>query len=199
VADLRGRRVLLGVTGGIAAYKAAFLARLLTGAGADVTAILTASATRFVGADTFAGLTGNPAHTSVWDMPGEVLHVRLAHEADLLVVAPATANTIAKLAWGLADDLLSAVALEFAGPMVVAPAMHEGMWEAAATQHNVGVLRERGVRFVGPVPGALAHGDVGMGRLASPTRSPPRRSLRWDSPSRARRRGASTRSPGDTC
>jgi phosphopantothenoylcysteine decarboxylase / phosphopantothenate---cysteine ligase len=168
VADLRGRRVLLGVTGGIAAYKAAHLARLLIAAGADVTAILTASATRFIGADTFAGLTGNPAHTSVWDAPGEVLHVRLAHEADVLVIAPATANMIAKLAHGLADDLLSATALESRGPVVIAPAMHEGMWESDATQHNVGLLRERAVRFVGPVEGALAHGDIGMGRMAEP-------------------------------
>jgi phosphopantothenoylcysteine decarboxylase/phosphopantothenate--cysteine ligase len=121
-----------------------------------------------VGPDTLAGLTGNPAHVSVWDAPGEVLHVRLAHEADVLVVAPATANTIAKLAHGLADDLLSAVALEFRGPVVAAPAMHEGMWEAAATQHNVGVLRARGVLFVGPVVGALAHGDTGAGRMAEP-------------------------------
>jgi phosphopantothenoylcysteine decarboxylase/phosphopantothenate--cysteine ligase len=168
MADLRGRRVVLGVTGGIAAYKAAYLARLLVAAGADVTAILTTSATRFVGSDTFAGLTGNLAYTSVWDAPGEVVHVRLAHGTDVLVIAPATANTIAKLAHGIADDLLSAVALEFDGPVVIAPAMHEGMWEAAATRHNVGTLRERGVRFVGPVQGALAHGDMGMGRMAEP-------------------------------
>jgi phosphopantothenoylcysteine decarboxylase/phosphopantothenate--cysteine ligase len=166
--DLRGRRVLLGVTGGIAAYKAAYLARSLVALGADVTAILTASATRFVGADTFSALTGKPAHTSVWGAPGDVLHVRLARDADLLVIAPATANTIAKLAHGLADDLLSAVALEFDGPVVCAPAMHEGMWNAPPTRHNVHELRARGVRFVGPVEGELAHGDVGMGRMSEP-------------------------------
>ena len=168
MADLRGHRVLLGVTGGIAAYKAAFLARLFVAAGADVTAILTESATRFIGADTFAGLTANRAYSSLWDSPGEVVHVRLAHDADLLVIAPATANTIAKLAHGLADDLLSAVALEFDGPVVLAPAMHEGMWDAAATQHNIETLCERGVTLVGPVEGALAHGDTGMGRMAEP-------------------------------
>jgi phosphopantothenoylcysteine decarboxylase/phosphopantothenate--cysteine ligase len=168
VADLRGRRVLLGVTGGIAAYKAAFLARSLMAAGADVSAILTDAATRFIGLDTFAGLTGNPAYASVWDAPGEVLHVRLAYETDLLVIAPATANTIAKLAHGLSDDLLSAVALEYRGPVVLAPAMHEGMWQASATQHNIGALRERGVRIVGPTQGELAHGDTGWGRMAEP-------------------------------
>jgi phosphopantothenoylcysteine decarboxylase / phosphopantothenate---cysteine ligase len=168
VTDLRDRRVLLGVTGGIAAYKAAYLARALVDAGVSVTAILTPSASRFIGSDTFAGLTGNRAYASVWEEPGEVVHVRLAHGADLLVIAPATANTIARLAHGLADDLLSATALEFDGKVVLAPAMHEGMWTSAATQHNVGILRARGVRFVGPVVGPLAHGDSGMGRLAEP-------------------------------
>lgn len=165
---LRGRRVLLGVTGGIAAYKAAVLARALQDEGAVVTAVLTASATRFIGLDTFSGLTGNPAYSSVWDAPGSVLHVELAHAADVLVIAPATANVIAKLAHGLADDLLSAVALEHAGTVVVAPAMHEGMWQAAATQHNVRTLAGRGARFVGPAEGPLAHGDHGVGRMSEP-------------------------------
>jgi phosphopantothenoylcysteine decarboxylase/phosphopantothenate--cysteine ligase len=166
VTALRGRRVLLGVTGGIAAYKAASLARELQRAGADVTAVLTASATRFIGADTFAGLTGHPAYTSLWEAPGEVLHVRLAQGNELAVIAPATGNLIAKLAHGLADDLLSATLLEFDGPVVVAPAMHAGMWAAPATQTNVRTLRARGVRFVGPVDGPLAHGDEGMGRMS---------------------------------
>ena len=165
---LRGRRVLLGVTGGIAAYKAASLARELQRAGAEVTAVLTASATRFIGADTFAGLTGQPAYTSLWEAPGEVLHVRLAQTHDLAVIAPATGNLIAKLAHGLADDLLSATLLEFDGPVVVAPAMHAGMWAAPATQANVRTLLARGVRFVGPVDGRLAHGDEGMGRMSEP-------------------------------
>lgn len=165
---LAGRRVLLGVTGGIAAYKAALLARLLTGAGAEVTCVLTDAATRFVGADTFAGLTGRPAYTSLWERPGEILHIRLARECDLAVVAPATANILAKLAHGLADDLLTSTLLELTGPLVVAPAMHEGMWRHPATQANVSTLRARGVGFVGPVEGALAHGDSGWGRMSEP-------------------------------
>jgi phosphopantothenoylcysteine decarboxylase/phosphopantothenate--cysteine ligase len=168
MADLRSRRIVLGVSGGIAAYKSAHLARELTRAGAVVTAVLTESATRFVGAETFAALTGNPAFTGLWDVPGEALHVRLAHEADLAVIAPATANTIAKLAHGLADDLLSATMLEFDGPLVIAPAMHTGMWAAPATQHNVAALTARGVIVVGPVDGELAFGDEGLGRMSEP-------------------------------
>jgi len=156
------------VTGGIAAYKSAIVARLLTGAGAEVTTVLTEAATRFVGADTFSGLTGREAFTSLWQRPGEVLHVRLAHEIDLAVVAPATANVIAKLAHGLADDLLTAVLLEYEGRVVLAPAMHTGMWSNPATQANLATLRERGVRFAGPTEGALAHGDSGMGRMSEP-------------------------------
>jgi phosphopantothenoylcysteine decarboxylase/phosphopantothenate--cysteine ligase len=160
--------VLLGITGGVAAYKSAHLARLLTAAGAAVTVVMTESATRFVGPDTFAALTGRPVHTSLWERPGEVLHVRLAHEADLAIVAPATANLLAKLAHGLADDLLTSTLLEYAGPLVIAPAMHTGMWEHPATRGNVETLERRGVTFVGPVEGALAHGDSGVGRLAEP-------------------------------
>ena len=165
---LAGRRVLLGVCGGIAAYKAAYLARALRADGAEVTAVLTASATRFVGTETFAALTGNPVHASLWDAGAAVVHVDLAHANDVLVIAPATATTIAKLAHGLADDLLSAAALEFGGPVVVSPAMHAGMWSSPATQANVATLSARGVRFVGPVDGALAHGDEGVGRFAEP-------------------------------
>jgi len=168
VTGLTGRRVLLGVCGGIAAYKAAYLARALRADGADVTAVLTASGIRFVGVETFAGLTGNPAYASLWDAGGTVVHVELAHAADVLVIAPATANVLAKLAHGLADDLLSAAALEFHGPVVIAPAMHTGMWASPATQANVALLAARGVRFVGPVEGTLAHGDEGAGRLAEP-------------------------------
>ncbi len=156
------------MTGGIAAYKSAIVARLLTGAGAEVTTVLTEAATRFVGADTFSGLTGREAFTSLWQRPGEVLHVRLAHEIDLAVVAPATANVIAKLAHGLADDLLTAVLLEYEGRVVLAPAMHTGMWSNPATQANLATLRERGVRFAGPTEGALAHGDSGVGRMSEP-------------------------------
>ena len=160
--------MLLGVTGGIAAYKAALVARLLEGAGADVSVVLTENASRFIGPDTFAALTREPVYSSLWDRPGEVLHVRLAHQADAAVVAPATANVIAKLANGHADDLLSATLLEARCPLVIAPAMHTGMWEHPATSANVEVLRERGARIVGPVSGRLAHGDEGLGRLAEP-------------------------------
>jgi phosphopantothenoylcysteine decarboxylase / phosphopantothenate---cysteine ligase len=163
-----GGRVLLGVTGGVAAYKAAHLARLLGASGLDVTVVMTESATRFVGPDTFAALTGNPVHTSLWERPGEVLHVRLARESHVAVVAPATANVMAKLAHGLADDLLTSTLLEFAGPLVLAPAMHSGMWEHPATRTNVEALIARGARIVGPVEGSLAHGDRGIGRLAEP-------------------------------
>ena len=163
---LTGRRVLLGVAGGVAAYKVAGVARLLAAAGADVHVVMTASAARFVGADTFAALTGNPVHASLWEEPGTVLHVQLAHEADVALVAPATAHTIAKLAHGMADDLLSATLLEADVPLVIAPAMHTGMWQHPATRGNVATLEERGVRFVGPVAGPLAHGDEGVGRLA---------------------------------
>jgi phosphopantothenoylcysteine decarboxylase/phosphopantothenate--cysteine ligase len=160
--------VLLGVSGGIAAYKAALIARLLGSAGAEVSVILTENATRFIGPDTFSALTGAPAHTSLWERPGEVLHVRLAREADVAAVAPATANVLAKLANGLSDDLLSATLLEATCPLVLAPAMHTGMWEHAATRANIETLRARGARFVGPASGPLAHGDEGVGRLAEP-------------------------------
>jgi phosphopantothenoylcysteine decarboxylase/phosphopantothenate--cysteine ligase len=165
---LAGRRLLLGVTGGIAAYKAAYLARLLRERGADVQVVMTPSATRFVGPDTFAALTGKPVHSDVFERSEAVLHVRLAHEADAALVAPATANILAKLAWGIADDLLTSTLLEFSGPLVVAPAMHSGMLEHPATRENFETLRGRGVTIVGPVEGALAAGDTGMGRMSEP-------------------------------
>lgn len=165
---LAGSRVLLGVTGGIAAYKSAYLARLLRERGANVQVIMTPAATRFVGPDTFAALTGNPVHSDVFERTDVVLHVRLAHEADAAVVAPATANMLAKLTWGIADDLLTSTLLEFGGPLVVAPAMHSGMHQHPATQGNLETLRERGVIQVGPVEGPLAAGDQGMGRMAEP-------------------------------
>lgn len=165
---LEGRRVLLGVTGGIAAYKAAYLARLLTDRGAEVQVIMTPAATRFIGLDSFAALTGRPVHSDVFERPEAVLHVRLAREADVAVVAPATGNALARLALGIADDMVSSTLLEYAGPLVVAPAMHTGMWMHPATRANLDALRERGVRIVGPVEGALAAGDAGMGRMAEP-------------------------------
>lgn len=165
---LAGRGVLLGVTGGIAAYKSAILARRLVEQGADVHVVMTPAATRFVGPDTFAALTGNPVHSDVFERTETVLHVRLARGVQAAVVAPATANVIAKLAVGIADDLLTSTLLEFAGPLTVAPAMHSGMHAAPATQRNLATLEERGVAIVGPVAGPLAAGDEGMGRMAEP-------------------------------
>src|SRR5947207_685500 len=165
---LEGRRVLLGVTGGIAAYKAVLLARLLVQARADVQVVMTPAALRFVGADTFAALTGKPVRSEVFEDVDQVLHVRLAREADAAVVAPATANVLAKLALGLADDLLTSTLLEARCPLVVAPAMHTGMYEHPATQAHLMTLSERGVSVVGPGTGALAAGDDGTGRMSEP-------------------------------
>ena len=165
---LAGRRVLLGVTGGIAAYKACILTRLLTQAEATVQVVMSPSATRFVGTDTFAALSGRPAYTEVWEEPGSVLHVRLARGADVCLVAPATANVIAKLSGGIADDLITSTLLEATCPLVVAPAMHSGMWEHPATQANVRALQERGTLVVGPARGPLAARDDGVGRMAEP-------------------------------
>jgi phosphopantothenoylcysteine decarboxylase / phosphopantothenate---cysteine ligase len=165
---LRGRRVLLGVAGGIAAYKAVFLTRLLVQAEAVVQVVMTPAALRFVGADTFAALTGRTVHSDVFEEVEQVLHVRLAREADVAVVAPATANTLAKLALGLADDLLSSTLLEARCPLVAAPAMHTGMYENPATQSHLAALRDRGVVIVGPASGDLAAGDEGPGRMAEP-------------------------------
>jgi phosphopantothenoylcysteine decarboxylase/phosphopantothenate--cysteine ligase len=165
---LKGRRVLLGVTGGIAAYKACILTRLLRLRGASVRVVMTRSAERFVGPATFAALSEHRVYTDLFEEPGQVLHVRLAHEADVVVVAPATANVIAKLAFGIADDLLTSTLLEAEAPLVLAPAMHTGMWTSAATQANVTTLAERGARVVGPVRGSLAAGDEGPGRMSEP-------------------------------
>ncbi len=166
LAPLSGARVLLGVSGGIAAYKAAELARELMRAGAEVQPVLTAGGESMVSRATFAALTGRPVPASVWEDPAGVTHVALGRWGELLLVAPATAHTIAKLAAGLADDLLGNVALAFGGPVVVAPAMHTEMWEHPATQANLALLTERGVRVVPPATGPLTSGDVGPGRLA---------------------------------
>ncbi len=165
-AVLAGARVLLGVTGGIAAYKAAELARELQRAGAEVQPLLTESGERMVSRATFAALTGRRVPASVWDDPAAVEHVALARWGQVLVVAPATAHTLARLAAGLADDLLTNVALAFGGPVVVAPAMHTEMWEHPATRANLATLEARGVRVVPPASGPLTSGDVGPGRLA---------------------------------
>jgi phosphopantothenoylcysteine decarboxylase/phosphopantothenate--cysteine ligase len=152
-------RVLLGVTGGIAAYKACELARRLLGAGHEVFPLVTRGAERFVTKETFAALT----HNSVDDDPYPHLT-----QADLLVIAPLTANTLAKLAYGLADDVLTEAALAHAGPVLIAPAMNTRMWEHPATQANVETLRARGIEIVGPAEGALAEGETGMGRMSEP-------------------------------
>ena len=165
---LQGRRVLLGVTGGIAAYKSCILVRLLRLQGASVRVVMTRSAERFVGPATFAALADHRVYTDVFEEPGVVLHVRLAHEADIAVVAPATANVIAKLAQGIADDLLTSTLLEATCPLVLAPAMHTGMWEHPATQANVNAVSSRGARIVGPAHGSLAAGDEGTGRMTEP-------------------------------
>jgi phosphopantothenoylcysteine decarboxylase/phosphopantothenate--cysteine ligase len=165
---LAGRRVLLGVTGGIAAYKACILTRLLRLRGAQVRVVMTRSAERFVGPATFAALSDHRVYTDLFEEEPGVLHIRLAHEADAVVVAPATANVIAKLAFGIADDLLTSTLLEARGPFVLAPAMHTGMWENDATQSNVATLVERGARIVGPSRGSLAAGDEGIGRMSEP-------------------------------
>jgi phosphopantothenoylcysteine decarboxylase / phosphopantothenate---cysteine ligase len=166
--SLQGSKILLCVTGGIAAYKSAYLARTLSQLGADVRVVMTRSAERFVGAQTFAALTGNPVATELFDNVGDVAHVELARGAQLAIVAPATANSLAKLALGFADDLLSATLLTVACPILIAPAMHTEMWEHPATAHNVATLRGRGVRFIGPDEGSLSSGDSGAGRLAEP-------------------------------
>jgi phosphopantothenoylcysteine decarboxylase/phosphopantothenate--cysteine ligase len=165
-APLAGKVVVLGVTASIAAYKAAMLLRLLRKAGATVHVILSESAKRFVGESTFRGL-GAEVHTDMWSAPGE-LHVELGARADAVLVAPATADVLSRLAQGRADDLLTATVLCRRGPLVLAPAMHPRMWHDAAVAHNVTVLAERGATFIGPVEGEVASGDVGLGRLAEP-------------------------------
>ncbi len=161
-------RVVLGVSGGIAAYKAALLLRLFTEAGHDVTVVPTAASLHFVGAATWEALSGRPARTDVWTGVEGVPHVRLGREADLVVVAPATADLLARAAHGLADDLLTSTLLTARCPVVLAPAMHTEMWEHPATRANVATLRERGVHVVDPGSGRLTGADTGAGRLPDP-------------------------------
>ncbi|MBM6403751.1 bifunctional phosphopantothenoylcysteine decarboxylase/phosphopantothenate--cysteine ligase CoaBC [Phycicoccus sp. CSK15P-2] len=161
-------KVVLGVAGGIAAYKACTLLRLLTEAGHDVTVVPTASALRFVGEATWAALSGRPVHTDVWSDITEVPHVRIGQEADLVVVAPATADLLARAATGQADDLLTTVLLTARCPVVMAPAMHTEMYEHPATQANISTLTERGVHVVPPASGRLTGKDSGPGRLPEP-------------------------------
>jgi phosphopantothenoylcysteine decarboxylase/phosphopantothenate--cysteine ligase len=161
-------RVVLGVSGGIAAYKAAELLRRFTESGHDVTVVPTASALRFVGAPTWAALSGKPVADDVWHDVHEVPHVRIGQTADLVVVAPATADLLAKAAHGLADDLLTNTLLTARCPVVFAPAMHTEMWEHAATQENVATLRRRGCLVIEPAEGRLTGADTGKGRFPEP-------------------------------
>jgi phosphopantothenoylcysteine decarboxylase/phosphopantothenate--cysteine ligase len=165
---LSGKRILLGVSGSIAACKAADLASRLTKAGARVDAILTAAASRFVTPLTFQSLTGRPAPADLWSEEAHILHVGLADGADLLVVAPATADILAKLAHGLADDLLTVTALAARCPLLVAPAMDAGMFEHPAVQANLATLRARGATVIGPADGRMASGLEGRGRMLEP-------------------------------
>ena len=163
-------RVLLCVCGGIAAYKAAELLRRLRDAGADVQVAMTDNAQRFLTAQTFQALSHRPVRTSLWDEGAEAAmgHLELAGWAQRVIVAPATANTIAKLAHGLADDLVSTLCLATEAPLAIAPAMNHRMWRHPATQANVAVLRSRGVQVIGPDDGPLAEGESGPGRMAEP-------------------------------
>ena len=170
---LKDKRIVLGVTGGIAAYKACTLASHLTQGGALVDGVMTEAATRFVDPLTLEALTGRPVYTSMWEtsqrgLPTHIAHVGLGHAANLLVIAPATANTIAKLAHGVADNLLSTLALAARCPLLLAPAMDVGMWSHAATQANVAILKERGAHMAGPARGRMASGLEGQGRLLEP-------------------------------
>lgn len=161
-------RVVLGVSGGIAAYKACELLRRLTESGHDVRVVPTASALNFVGAATWSALSGHPVSTEVWNDVHEVPHVRIGQHADLVVVAPATADMLAKAAHGLADDLLTNTLLTARCPVVFAPAMHTEMWEHPATQENVATLRRRGAVVIEPAVGRLTGVDTGKGRLPEP-------------------------------
>ena len=160
--------IVLGVTGGIASYNAAELLRLFTESGHSVRVVPTGSSLKFVGAATWEALSGKPVQTGVFDNVDQVAHVRIGQSADLIVVAPATANTLAKAAHGLADDLLTTTLLTARCPVVFAPAMHTEMWEHPATQANVATLRSRGNLVVEPAVGRLTGKDNGKGRLPDP-------------------------------
>ena len=166
---LVGRRVLLAVTGGVAAYKSAIVARRLVEKGAEVKVILTDSALEFIGRQTFAAITGTEPHTSLFGDASSVSpHTELARWCEVVVVAPTTASTIGKAATGISSDLVSATLLATQSPVLIAPAMHTEMWEHPATRRNIETLRGDGYHFIGPMSGELAGGDVGIGRVAEP-------------------------------
>jgi phosphopantothenoylcysteine decarboxylase/phosphopantothenate--cysteine ligase len=168
--SLSNKRILLGITGGIAAYKSAELARLFSKAGAVVRVVMTRAACEFITPLTMQALSGNPVHRELLDETAEAAmgHIELARWADLVVVAPASADFIARLAHGLADDLLATLCLATDAPVLVAPAMNQAMWRNPATRHNCGVLTQRGVDLLGPGSGSQACGDTGPGRMLEP-------------------------------
>jgi len=167
---IQGKRILLGLTGGIAAYKSAELVRLMIKAGADVRVAMSEAATRFISATTLQALSGQPVWTDLWDarVPDGMGHIELSRDRDLIVVAPASADFIAKVAHGLANDLLSALCLARRCPLMIAPAMNVEMWENPATQRNVIALRDDGVALAGPEASDQACGETGMGRMLDP-------------------------------
>lgn len=167
---LTNKKIVLGVTGGIACYKSCEIVRLLTTDGADVHVVMTKSATMFVTPMTFQALSGNPVRTKLFELPreSEMNHIQLADTADLILVAPATANMIAKAAHGICDDLLSTVLCSTKAPVVFAPAMNVNMYENKVTQSNITTLKKIGHTFIGPVKGSLACGWEGMGRMSEP-------------------------------
>ena len=168
--ELNAKRIVLGVTGGIAAYKAAELVRLLGKQGAEVQVAMTEGATHFVTSTTFQALSGKPVYTDQWDqrMPNAMAHIDLSRSADLILVAPASADFMARIAHGFADDLLATMVLARACPLLLAPAMNRQMWENPATQRNVAQLAADGVQILGPASGEQACGEVGVGRMLEP-------------------------------
>jgi phosphopantothenoylcysteine decarboxylase/phosphopantothenate--cysteine ligase len=168
MSSLEGRRIVLGVAGGIAAYKSVDVCRRMVDAGAHVSVIMTEDAHRFVGPVTFSALSSEKVHTSLWDDDSSIPHTRLGQTADLIVVAPATARVLSAYATGYSADLLVATLVATRAPVLVCPAMHTEMWEHASVQENLDTLRRRGVHVLDPESGRLAGGDVGAGRLASP-------------------------------
>lgn len=169
MSTLEGRRIVLGVCGGIAAYKAVEVCRRLVDAGAHVVVVMTDGATRFVGETTFSALASEPVRRSLWDDGESIPHTRLGQTADLVLVAPATARLLSAYAAGYSHDLLTNVLIATRAPVLVCPAMHTEMWEHPAVQDNLATLRRRGVHVVEPTEGRLAGGDVGAGRLAEPS------------------------------
>src|SRR5947207_4166236 len=168
--DVSGKRILLGITGGIAAYKAAELSRHFIKSGADVRVVMTEAACRFITPATLQALSGQPVHTDMWDAraPDGMGHIELSRDRDIIVVAPATTDFLAKVANGLGDDLLSALCLARRCPLMVAPAVNVEMWQNAATQRNVERLRADGVSILGPTEGDHADREGGMGRMLEP-------------------------------